>query len=122
VAEKNAVRIEESEPGLQSTKEVIGYDIQATDGEIGDVEDFIVDDETWTIRYIVVDTQKWLPGKKVLVFPIFIEQMDWVETKIYVNLTQEKIEHAPPFNPQIPMLRANEAYIYEYYDLPKYWL
>jgi hypothetical protein len=54
---------------LRSVKEVIGYHIQATDGDIGHVEDFVVDDEVWALRYVVVDTRNWLPGRKVLWYP-----------------------------------------------------
>ena len=56
------------DPHLRSTHHVTGYHIQAEDGEIGHVEDFIIDDKTWTIRYLVIDTRNWWPGAKVLGF------------------------------------------------------
>ena len=66
-----------------------GHHIQATDGEIGHVEDFIVDDDTWAICYLIVDTQNWWPGKKVLISPKWIERVSWSESKVFVNLTRE---------------------------------
>lgn len=71
---------ERGDPHLRSTREVIGYHIQALDGEIGHVEDFIVDDANWAIRYMVVDTRNWWPGKKVLVSPQWIKAVSWGST------------------------------------------
>ena len=65
------------DPHLRSTHDVSSYHIQAEDGEIGHVEDFIIDDETWAIRYIIINTRNWWPGKKVLVSPRWIEHVSW---------------------------------------------
>ena len=70
------------DPRLRSANEVINYRIGATDGEIGHVEDFIVDDETWAIRYMVIDTRNWLPGRKVLVAPQWIESATWPPNRL----------------------------------------
>jgi quercetin dioxygenase-like cupin family protein len=72
---------------------VIGYHIAATDGDIGHVEDFLVDDATWTIRYMVVDTRNWWPGKTALVAPEWIARVDWNESKVHVSLTREQIKN-----------------------------
>lgn len=70
---------------------------RSLDGEIGHVDDFIIDDETWTIRYLVVDTRNWLEGKKVLVSPQWIERVSWSESKIHVNLPLDAIKEAPVY-------------------------
>jgi hypothetical protein len=67
------------DPHLRSTDEVTGYHLVALDGEIGHVDDFIIDDETWAIRYLVVATRNWWPGKKVLISPKWIESVSWEE-------------------------------------------
>jgi hypothetical protein len=69
------------DPHLRSTDNVSGHNIQAKDGEIGHVEDFIIDDETWAIRYLIIDTKNWWPGKKVLVSPLWIDRVSWSESK-----------------------------------------
>ena len=79
------------DPHLRSTLEVNRYQIQAADGEIGHVEDFIIDDETWAIRSLIVDTRNWWPGKKVLVSPQWIERVGRSESKVFVKLTRETI-------------------------------
>jgi len=79
------------DPHLRSTHEVTGYHIQAADGEIGHVEDFVIDDETWAIRYLIIETQNWWPGKKVLVSPQWIESVSWSESKVFVNISREII-------------------------------
>ncbi len=89
---------EGGDPHLRSTEDVIGHSIQARDGDVGHVEDFVVDDETWTIRHIVVDTRDWLPGKKVLVSPQAIEEMDWGQAYVRVNLQRDDIENGPEYD------------------------
>jgi hypothetical protein len=112
---------ESGDPHLQSTQEVLDYYIHASDGDIGHVEDFIVDDASWSIRYMVVNTRNWLPGKKVLVAPQWITEVIWGEAKVYVNLTREAIQESPEYDPDEMVHRAYEERLYDFYDRPKYW-
>jgi sporulation protein YlmC with PRC-barrel domain len=93
---------------LRSTHAVSGYHIQATDGEIGHVEDFIIDDETWTIRYLLISTLNWWPGKKVLVSPQWIERVSWGESKVFVNLSRETIKQSPEYTEEFLLTRDYE--------------
>ena len=86
------------DPHLRSKRQVISYHIHATDGEIGHVEDFIVDDETWAIRFLVVDTRNWLPGKKVLLSPQWIKHVEWADSSVHLGLTRESIKNSPGFD------------------------
>lgn len=88
-----------NESNLRSMKQVTGYAIQATDGGIGQVDDFIIDDEPWVIRYMVVDTGRWWPGKKVIVSPRWISHVDWKNSNVYTNLSRRSIKTAPEFTP-----------------------
>lgn len=110
-----------ADPNLRSTRQVTGYYIQATDGEIGHVQDFIVDDETWAIRYVVVNTQNWLPGKKVLVFPAWISRVSWDKSKVLVDLSRESVKNSPAFDPSKPVSRGYEERLFDYYGRSKYW-
>jgi hypothetical protein len=107
---------------LQSTQEVIGYYIQASDGDIGHVEDFIADDAAWTMRYIVIDTRNWWPGKKVLVAPQWVTAVNWGESQVQVDLRCEDIKNSPEFDPAAPVNREYEERLYDFYGRPKYWL
>ncbi len=109
------------ENNLRSIKEVTGYHIQASDDEIGHVEDFIVDDEAWSLRYIVVDTRNWLPGRKVLVSPQWAETVDWAQEKLWVDLTTDSIKNSPEYDPLAPINREYERKLYDYYGRPVYW-
>jgi hypothetical protein len=80
---------------LPNTKEVASYHIAATDGEIGHVADFIVEDDSWTIRHLVIDTRKWWSGKKVIVSPQWIAALDWAQATVHVNLSREGIKQSP---------------------------
>jgi hypothetical protein len=80
---------------LRSGSEVVGYRIRAADGEIGHVEDFIVDDVDWAITGMVVDTRNWLPGKKVVLPPSAIEQIDWESGTVSVTLSRDELRGSP---------------------------
>jgi hypothetical protein len=107
---------------LRSTSDATGHHIQALNGEIGHVEDFVIDDETWAIRYIVVDTHNWWPGKKVLVATQWIERMSWSERKVFVNLNRETIKESPPYTEESLLTRDYEIKLYKHYDRKGYWL
>jgi sporulation protein YlmC with PRC-barrel domain len=110
-----------ADPHLLSTEEVLGYRIQARDGEIGHVADMVADDETWTIQYLVVDTGEWLPGKKVLVAPAWIQEVRWSEQKVHVDLQRQTVKDSPAFDPNAPVNREYEVRLYDYYGRPRYW-
>ena len=109
------------EKHLRSVKEVTGYHIQATDGNIGHVEDFVVDDEIWALRYVVVDTRNWLPGRKVLVSPQWATAVDWAEEKLRLDLTTDTIKNSPEYEPLAPIDRDYESALHDYYGRPFYW-
>jgi len=109
------------DPHLRSTREITGYHIQATDGQIGHVEDFVVEDGVWIIRYIVADTKNWLPGRKALVSPLWTREIDWAGRQVHVDLTQEEIRQSPEFDPSTPVNREYEVRLYDYYGRPRYW-
>jgi uncharacterized protein YrrD len=106
---------------LRSTHAVSGYNIQAADGEIGHVEDFVIDDETWAIRYLIIDTKNWWPGNKVLISPRWIERISWDEFKVFVNLTCEKIKQSPEFTEDSLLTRNYETALHKHYNHPGYW-
>jgi hypothetical protein len=85
----------EGDPYFRSTEQLIGYEIRAADGRVGHLEGFIMDDDAWTLPYLVVDTRNWLPGRKVLISRHWVNRFDWVETSAEVSLTTEQIEESP---------------------------
>jgi len=107
---------------LRSTHDVDGHHIQAADGEIGHVEDFIVDDETWAIRYLIVDTRNWWPGKQVLISPKWIERVSWRELKVFVNLARETIKQAPEYTEESLLTRDYETRLHRHYNRQAYWV
>jgi hypothetical protein len=120
LAEK--IRRESMDSHLRSTGAVSGYHIEAEDGEIGHVAGFLVDDETWAIRYIEVLTRNWWPGKKVLVSPAWIQKVSWTESKVYVGLWRDAIKSAPAFAESAPLTREYEDRLHTHYGRPPYWL
>jgi hypothetical protein len=112
---------ERGDPHLRSSRAVTGYHIQATDGDIGHVEDFLVDDQSWAIHYVLVDTTNWWAGKKVLVAPAWIEWVDWAQAKVHVTVTRAQIQHSPEYDPARPVERPYETQLYCHYGQPRYW-
>ena len=74
------------------------YLIQATDGDIGHVQSMLVDEETWAVRYMIVDTSNWWFGHQVLISPQWIGNVGWHEANVVVDLTQQAVKDAPPFD------------------------
>lgn len=109
------------DPNLRSTRDVTGHHIQAADGEIGHVDDFLIDDETWAIRYLIVDTRNWWPGKSVLVSTQWIERVSWPESKVFVDLTREAITQAPRYSNGSLPTRTDETTLHQHYERQGYW-
>jgi hypothetical protein len=116
------IRKESTDSHLRSMESVSGYEIEATDGEIGHVEGFVVDDEAWAIRYMEIATRNWWPGKKVLVSPAWIQLVSWPSSKVYVGVTREAIREGPEYDEAVPVTRPYEHKLYYHYGRPPYWL
>ncbi|MEJ7929540.1 PRC-barrel domain-containing protein [Ramlibacter sp. AN1015] len=93
--EREALR-RASDPHLRSSSEVIGYHIRAVDGSIGSLDDLLFDEGTWRITQLIVDTGKWLPGKRVGVAAERLHGVDWAQREVEVNLTREDIKASSP--------------------------
>jgi hypothetical protein len=102
-AETPSSGVRKVDPQLRSTREVTGCIVHATDGNIGHVEDFLVDDEAWVIRFFVVNTRNWLPNRRVLVSPQWIKRASWTGKKVFVDLSRDAIKKSPKFDPSKPV-------------------
>jgi sporulation protein YlmC with PRC-barrel domain len=102
-------------PHLRSSREITGYNIQAHNGTVGHVEDLVVDDETWTVRYVEVDTRNWLPGKKVLLQTMRIDHVSWADRSVAVLLTKQAIQSAPAYDPSKLITPTYEVQLFKHY-------
>ncbi|NVN90087.1 MAG: PRC-barrel domain-containing protein [Desulfuromonadales bacterium] len=107
---------------LRSTHEVSGYHVNAVDGEIGHIEDFIIDDETWAIRYLVIDTRNWFPGKNVLVSPQWIERISWNESNVFFKIPMHTIRQSPEYTDETLLNRDYEISLHKHYSRQGYWV
>lgn len=109
---------------LRSLKAVLGYKTNALDGNLGLVHDFLIDDEAWTLRYLVVDTTGWWPGGKETLVSIaaFDGPPDWSSGRFPVLLTRDQVRKAPEIDPSQPVTRRQERKLAKYYRWPAYWL
>jgi hypothetical protein len=120
-SEASSTTGDSSDSHLRSAEEVNGYGIEATDGEIGHLAGFVMDDETWAIRYIEASTRNWWPGKKVLVSPAWIARVSWVDSSVYVDLARETIKGAPEYSESMVVAREYEQQLFSHYGRPPYW-
>lgn len=95
--ERQQAERDAADPNLRSSAEVSGYHIEANDGAIGHIEDFVFDDGSWRISHVVVDTRNWLPGKDVLISPQWIQRIDWANRKAYVKVGREAVKSSPKY-------------------------
>jgi sporulation protein YlmC with PRC-barrel domain len=87
----------ETERSLRSVEEVTGYRISATDGDIGHVEQFLIDTDSWEVSSVVVDTKNWLPGRKVVLSPARIRKIDWASSHVEVDLDRTHVKEAEEY-------------------------
>jgi hypothetical protein len=103
---------------LRSANSVKGYHLQATDGDIGHVQDLLLEDADWSLRYLVVETSNWWPGKRVLISPGSVLRIDWSDRKVEVRVDREKVKTAPAFDKAASLGRGyNEAFDRHYADV-----
>jgi hypothetical protein len=107
---------------LRSCSAVAGYHIHALDGQLGHVEDFLIDDLDWAIRYVVVDTSNWWVGKRILLPPGWVVDVNWSEQQVAVDVDRETVRTAPEFDALEHVNRQWEADYHAHYRRPGYWI
>jgi uncharacterized protein YrrD len=112
---------EKSDPHLRSFREVRTYRLTARGEDLGHLHDFILDDADWAVRYLVVDTRTWWPGKKVLLAPAWIQMVSWKDARVYVDLPRETIKGAPEYDPSVPIMPHYEERLHNYYQHQAGW-
>jgi uncharacterized protein YrrD len=104
------------DPRLRSAREVIGYRLETTTESMGHVEDFLVDPETWAIRYLVVDTRTWLSAKHVVIPPQWIRDVDWTQRVVSIDVSADIVKASPEFDSSAEFSRAHETNLYRHYQ------
>jgi hypothetical protein len=107
------------DPHLRSAREVIGYHVEASDGAIGHVDDFICDEGGWVIQYVVVDTRNWWPARKVVMLPMWISGVSWETRRVRFDLPRETIRNGPEYDPAAAVNQETETLFYDYYGRPR---
>ena len=107
--------------GLADSQDILGTHLHASDGDIGHVEDFLLDVDTWSLRYLVVDTSNWWIGKQVLISPDWIDRFEWPGGKLHVGLDRASVKRAPEYDGTTPPSRETEAALFRHHRRPPYW-
>jgi sporulation protein YlmC with PRC-barrel domain len=123
VKESERMRQPQGDANLRIATEVVGYKLVGKDGYLGKVDDFILDDNTWNVRYLVLDTnsKEKLEGKKTLIAPLWIHGIRHTKAKINIDLEKKDVENSPVFDPEAPINRKQEEVLYDYHGRSYYW-
>lgn len=106
---------------IRSAKDMKKFEILATDGPIGSLDDVYFDDERWAIRYVVVDTGRWLPGRRVLISPLSVNRTEWNEQRLVLSISRNQVKDSPGIDTHQPVSRRHERDYLDYYGYPYYW-
>lgn len=106
---------------IRSAKRMHKFEIVASDGRIGAIDDFLFDDERWAIRYVVVDTGRWLPGRQVLISPLAVSRTHWTEQRLDLSISRDEVKNSPGIDVHQPVSRRREQEYLDYYGYPYYW-
>jgi hypothetical protein len=106
---------------IRSMEHMKKFEIVASDGRIGAVNDFYFDDERWAIRYVVVDTGRWLPGRRVLISPLSISRSEWGAQQLLLSISRDQVKDSPGIDTHQPVSRRHERDYFDYYGYPYYW-
>lgn len=106
---------------LRSLEDLIDAPIVATDGEMGKVSNFLFDDQSWTVRYLVIDVRSWLARREVVISVDAIDQLDWNKKRFRVHMTKEQVRHSPDVDSKKTVSRQQEIAMREYFGWPAYW-
>lgn len=110
-----------ADAALRSMGELTGYHIRAADGAIGHVEDYIVDHRMWVVRFVLVDTANWLPGRKVLLAPDWFTTVNWADCTADVDMTRQAVKDSPRYEPTAPVGDGYVGELHDYYGRPNRW-
>ncbi|NPD70298.1 PRC-barrel domain-containing protein (plasmid) [Lichenicola cladoniae] len=119
-AERGETNHHEGDPHLRSIAEVTGYHVHSTDGDIGHIQDLLIDNASWGIRYLIVDTSNWWVGQHVLISPYAVQGVDWSERHVRLDLTRAKVKSSPSWNPYNVIDGEFEQRLHNHYDWPGY--
>jgi hypothetical protein len=111
---------DEGDPHLRSITAVTGCHLHASDGSIGHLENFMVDDATWIIEYLIVDTKNWWLGKHVLISPHAVKDISYLDHEIRLRVTRDQVKGSPPWDPMSKIELAYQRRLHGHYDWPAY--
>jgi hypothetical protein len=109
--DQDAATANDDDPHLRSTKAITGYHIQTGDGAIGQVTDFMIDDQSWAIRHLVVETGHWFAGKEIVISPAAIDRISYEESKVFVSVTKDRLQEAPEY--RMPQASSQDSHNFD---------
>ncbi|MFD2162689.1 PRC-barrel domain-containing protein [Paradesertivirga mongoliensis] len=104
------------DPNLRSFKDLTGYNIHATDGEFGEVEDLLVDSTTWSIPFLVIETGNWYSGKKILTSTNAVSRIQWEDSSVHLTQTTNTLRGCPEYDYNEPIKQEQERNLYHYHQ------
>jgi len=120
-AEADADRHQSDDPHLRSGNAIMRYHVHATDGDIGHIGGILIDEDTWAIRYLIVNTSNWWLGHEVIIAPTWIDNFEWVNSKVVIGLSRQTVKDSPPYTSIAALNREAEMRTHIHYRKMGYW-
>lgn len=106
---------------LLSIDTITGYHLEAVDGLIGHVHDFLIDDTNWHIRYLIAATSNWWPGMSVVLPSNSVKKVDWEERLLRLDVNRRQVQGSPRYDPRMRLDKAYQERLQEHYGSTNYW-
>ncbi|MFW5814285.1 MAG: hypothetical protein ACOCWX_02455 [Spirochaetota bacterium] len=119
--EEEPIAAGEDEYHLRSTREVEGYKVHTSDGEVGTVAGFLIEDTTWAVRYLRIETKDEIGDGSLYVSPHWVDEISWIERKLSLGINNERLSRVPTVGVQGTPTRDEEEKLHEFFGQPKYW-
>ncbi len=114
------VTLTDANPNLRGMDEITGYHVNAKDGDIGHIENLLIDDDGFGVRYLIVDTSNWWLGKHVLMSPFAIREIEALDRKVYLDVTRQSVKDSPPWDPVDLINTETQKRLHRHYNWPSY--
>lgn len=111
-----------NESGMRSTNEIIDYAVKANNTDIGYVDDFLIDDDQWVLRYSIINTDGFLSGRKVILGSHWAQKIEWASKSVFFDIEPDLIKNGPPYDKDMVLSREYETRLSDYYHRPYYWI
>ena len=111
----------DDESHLRSTREVVGYRVREPGEEVGTVTDFLIEDTTWAVRYLCIETAEDIGGGTLFISPHWVQEISWLERRVSIEILRAQLARVPKVGVGGVLSRDDEERLHEFFGKARYW-